>query len=167
MANNDGKKLTRREMREAAFLLLYQLELAGAGVEDLAETMAECVEAFGLEANSASVKLASGVLENKDAIDALITKYSPTRKIGRMAKINLVIMRIALYEMDYADETPDKVAVNEAIELSKKYALDADSKLISGLLGSYFREKNVGHDALGVPQAVGADDPVRPNNQDE
>jgi N utilization substance protein B len=95
-----------------------------------------------LEANSASVKLASGVLENKDEIDALITKYSPTRKIGRMAKINLVIMRIALYEMDYADETPDKVAVNEAIELSKKYALDADSKLISGLLGSYFREKN-------------------------
>jgi len=135
-------KLTRREMREAAFLLLYQLELTDGGTEQIAEVLAECVESFGLEANSTSVRLATGVLENKDAINQIISKYSPTRKIERIPKINLVLLRIALYEMDYAEETPDKVALNEAIELSKKYGLEADSKLISGLLGSYFKDKN-------------------------
>ncbi|MCL2638606.1 MAG: transcription antitermination factor NusB [Oscillospiraceae bacterium] len=146
------EKLTRREMREAAFLLLYQVEAAGGGKEDLSVITLDCVEMFGLVLNSASVKLAEGVLDNKDALDSIIEKYSQTRKVGRIPRINLTIMRMGLYEMDFMPEIPDKVAMNEAIELSKDYAYEPDSKLISGLLGSYYKDKfNVGNDVPGVP----------------
>jgi N utilization substance protein B len=160
MPNKDNKKeqkLTRREMREAAFLLLYQVEQAGGGKELLGEITLDNVEMFGLVLNAASVKLAEGVLDNKAAIDEIIVKYSPARKLERIPKINLTIMRIGLYEMDFAPEIPEKVAMNEAIELSKDYAYEPDSKLISGLLGSYYKDKYKN-------TAVGADDPVRPSN---
>jgi len=148
------KKLTRREMREAAFLLLYQVETAGGGEkESLAEITLNCVETFGLLLNSAAVRLVEGVLDNKAVLDEIIAKYSPARKVERIPKINLTIMRIGLYEMDFQPETPDKVAMNEAIELSKEYAYETDSKLISGLLGAYYKDKYkpVGDDAPGVP----------------
>jgi N utilization substance protein B len=128
-------------MREAAFLLLYQAEQRGADKSELAEITLDCVETFGLVLNAASVRLAEGVLDNRDALDALIAKYSATRKVERIPKINLTIMRMGLYEMDFMPEIPDKVAMNEAIELSKGYAYPPDSKLISGLLGSYYKDK--------------------------
>lgn len=128
-------------MREAAFFLLYQTELTDGGKEALAEITANCVEAFGMLLNSAAVKLAEGVLDNKDALDLIITKYSPVRKVERIPKVNVTIMRMGLYEMDFMPEIPDKVAMNEAIELSKDYAQEADSKLISGLLGAYYKDK--------------------------
>jgi len=131
-------KLTRHEIREGALILLYQAELTGA---DLPEILAECEEAFGLEGNAAITGLAAGVLENKDALDEIIAKYSQTRKVERVPKINLVITRLALYEMDFLPEIPDKVAMNEAIELSKEYAYQPDSKFISGLLGAYYKDK--------------------------
>jgi N utilization substance protein B len=135
------EKLTRREMREAAFILLYQAELRAAGNPELAEITMDCVETFGLALNSASVRLAEGVLDNRDKLDEIIGRYSQTRKTGRIPKINLTIMRMGLYEMDFMPEIPDKVAMNEAIELSKDYAYEPDSKLISGLLGAYYKDK--------------------------
>jgi len=137
-----ANKLTRHQIREAALTLLYQAEITGlTDDESINQAKTDSVEAFGLAVNSAVMKLVSGVLENKQAIDETIKKYSSTRKIERIPKINLSIMRIALYEMDFTD-TPDKVAVNEAIELSKEYAYQPDSKLISGLLGNYFKDKH-------------------------
>ena len=133
-------KLTRHEIREAALTLLYQAEILGAS--DIDEIKADSEEAFGLTVNSAVLKLAEGVLENKTVIDEIIEKYSATRKVERIPKINLSIMRMALYEMDFLPEIPDKVAMNEAIELSKEYAYEPDSKLISGLLGAYYKDKN-------------------------
>ncbi|MCL2019327.1 MAG: transcription antitermination factor NusB [Oscillospiraceae bacterium] len=146
--NKTERKLTRREMREAAFFLLYQVEVnAAAGdvsgaKESLAEITMNCIETFGLLLNSAAIRLVEGVLDNKDALDSIIAKYSLTRKVERIPKINLTIMRMGLYEMDFMPEIPDKVAMNEAIELSKDYAYESDTKLISGLLGGYFKDKN-------------------------
>ncbi|MCL2077129.1 MAG: transcription antitermination factor NusB [Oscillospiraceae bacterium] len=139
-----NKKLTRREIREGAFILLYQLELTGGGKAELAEVLADCAETFGLDTSAAAIKMVDGVLENKGTIDAVISKYSASRKIERIPKISLSIMRLALYEMDYVpeSETPDKAAMNEAIELSKEYAYEPDSKFISGLLGAYYKQKN-------------------------
>ena len=137
-----SKKLTRHETREAALLLLYQIELTGGGKEKIAEITADCVEAFGLEINAAAIKLVEGVLENKETLDEIIGKYSPVRKTERIPKINLTIMRMAVFEMDFSPEIPDKVAMNEAIELSKEYAYKPDSQLISGLLGAYYKDKN-------------------------
>ena len=134
-----SKKLTRHEIREGALLLLYQAELCDA---EISEIVSECEEAFGFEANAAILKLAESVRENTAAIDEIISKYSQTRKVERIPKINLVITRMGLYEMVFLPEIPDKVAMNEAIELSKEYAYEPDSKFISGLLGNYYRDKN-------------------------
>ncbi|MDR2559882.1 MAG: transcription antitermination factor NusB [Oscillospiraceae bacterium] len=153
------EKLTRREMREAAFLLLYQVELNGGSKADLGTITLDCVETFGLVLNSASVRLAEGVLDNKAVLDEIIGRYSSVRKVERIPKINLTIMRMGLYEMDFMPEIPDKVAMNEAIELSKDYAYPPDSKLISGLLGSRYKDKyktkngtNPCRGESGVPQ---------------
>ncbi|MCL2696740.1 MAG: transcription antitermination factor NusB [Oscillospiraceae bacterium] len=141
MSKEKEQKLTRHEMREAAFILLYQAEITGGGKADLSVITLDCVETFGLVLNSASVRLAEGVLDNKEALDAIIEKHSRTRRIERIPKINLTIMRMGLYEMDFMPGIPDKVAMNEAIELSKEYAYEPDSKLISGLLGSHYKDK--------------------------
>jgi len=132
-------KLTRHEIREGALLLLYQAE---SGDAELREIIESCEEAFGFDANGSIVKLAQGVIDNREALDEIIAKYSLTRKVERIPKINLCITRLALYEMDFLPEIPDKVAMNEAIELSKEYAYQPDSKFISGLLGAYYRDKH-------------------------
>lgn len=134
--------MTRHEEREAALILLFQMELNGS---DLDETLALTEEAFELETNSAVLKIASGVSEHKDEIDEIISRYSKTRAVSRISKVNITIMRIAVYEMLFNSEVPDKVAINEAIELSKEYAEKQDSNFISGLLGSYYRDKNDEH----------------------
>ncbi|MCL2109011.1 MAG: transcription antitermination factor NusB [Oscillospiraceae bacterium] len=147
MKNN---KLNRHEIRQAALILLYQAEVLEAipsdgslePAPDIENIKADCVEAFGLAVDSEVMKLVRGVLENKAALDEIINKYSPVRKVERIPKINLAIMRMALYEMDFMAAVPDKVALNEAIELSKEFAFSPDSKLIGGLIGGYYKDKH-------------------------
>lgn len=130
--------MTRHEEREAAFILLFEMELNGY---DLNETLSVTEDAFELETNSAVLKIASGVTEHRKEIDEVISRYSKTRAINRISKVNLTITRIAVYEIMFSDNVPDKVAINEAIELSKEYAEKQDSNFISGLLGSFYRDK--------------------------
>ncbi len=130
--------MTRHEEREAALMLLYQLELNSSDYEEILETN---TESFELETNASALRLVKGVGEKKEEIDEIIARFSTTRSVQRIPKVNLTIMRMAIYEM-LLGEIPDKVAINEAIELSKEYADKQDSSFISGLLGSYYREKN-------------------------
>jgi len=135
-------KLSKSQQREAVFLLLYQSSLNDDSIEDI------------LEINIAELELTADpvqTLENVKAVigyaekaDEIIERYSKTRKVARMAKISLTVMRLAIYEMDCLseEEVPDKVAINEAIELCKKYAGGDDYKFVSGILGSYYRGKN-------------------------
>ncbi len=128
--------MTRSEIRECAFLLLFQMEFNDCGLPELAEA---CEEAFGLVTDNAAFSIVNGVRENMSELDGAIAEYSKTRSVGRIAKINLTILRIAVYEMVYCDNIPPKVAINEAIELSKKYSGENDKVFISGLLGSFYR----------------------------
>jgi len=133
--------MNRREIREAAFLLLYQCELNDDALEDIIEG-----DKTEFELTADAVDLAriigtvQGVKEYAPEADAIIERYSKTRKIARIAKISLAIMRLAVYEMDKVPETPEKVAINEAIELCKKYGGDSDRGFISGILGSYYKD---------------------------
>lgn len=129
-------KMTRHEIREAAFILLFEMQLSG---DNLDETIDTTVEAFELTMETPVKKLANGVTEHIDELDAIIAKYSTTRSVARISKVNLTIMRIALFEMIYSDDVPDKVAMNEAMELSKKYSDKQDGSFINGVLDSYYR----------------------------
>ena len=93
-----------------------------------------------MDYNSQSVKLANGVEEHEDELNAIIESYSPSRKLDRISYINLAIMKIAVYEMKYCPSVPDKVAINEAIEFAKEYTDKADVRFINGVLNSYYKD---------------------------
>ncbi len=80
-----------------------------------------------------------GVLEHKEAIDAAIIESATNWSINRIAKVDLSILRLAIYELKYTD-VPHKVAVNEALEIAKAYSTEKSSKFINGVLGSVLKQ---------------------------
>jgi len=134
-------KLSRSQKREGVFLLLYQSLLNDDSVEELVQSNIDAYEMVEDESITVTVK---AVQDYADKADEIINRYSATRKVARIAAISVAVMRLALYEMDCIseEEVPDKVAINEAIELCKKYALADEYKFVSGILGSYYREKH-------------------------
>lgn len=131
--------MTRRETRESVFLLLFQNEVGKMSIEETAES---CVDAYEMEINNEIKNLAEKIVEKYDELDSIIGKYSETRQVSRISKINITILRLALYEIIYCPNVPDVVAVNEAVELSKKYAEKKDSGFINGILGNYMKGRN-------------------------
>ncbi len=130
--------MTRRETREAVFLLIFQNELGGTDINETAES---CVEAYDMEVNNEITSLAEKIVLKYEELDSIIGKYSETREVSRISKINKTILRLAIYEILYCPNVPDVVAVNEAVELAKKYAEKKDSGFINGLLGNFLKEK--------------------------
>lgn len=128
--------LTRREVREGAFIILYQA-LFGTDVKEITEANEE---AFGLVRSEETDEIVNGVLAHSEELEQIIAKYSTTRSVSRIAKVNMVIMKIAAYEMKYCERVPNAAAINEAVELSKKYAYKADSGFINGVLSAYMGE---------------------------
>lgn len=124
--------MTRKEQREQAFCLVFQ-DLFNN--EEALETYEENVAKIG----EYSKELFSGVISNKDNLDELINKYSKGWKSRRLPKVNLAILRLAVYEIMFVDEVPDGVAVNEAVELAKTYSGEGDYSFINGILGAVIK----------------------------
>ena len=131
-----GERLTRRDTREAVFLLLFQNEISGTDIEETAEA---CKEAYEMTVNGEIIKKAEAVAEKYAELDGIIGRYSEKREVSRISRVNKTILRLAIYEMIYETGLPAKVAVNEAVELSKKYAEKQDSAFINGVLGNYMK----------------------------
>ena len=85
-----------------------------------------------------------GVLQNKSQIDKLINFYAPAFPVDQMSIIDRNILRIAIFEILFDNDTPIKVAINEAIELAKNFGSDASPRLINGVLGSIAKEYSKG-----------------------
>ncbi len=130
------EKLSRREVREGAFIILYQT-LFGQTPQEITEADEE---AFGLARSHETDLIVNGVLSHDEEITGIIAKYSTTRSLARISKVNLIIMKIAIYEIKYDDKVPGAAAINEAIELGKKYAYKQDCNFINGVLNSYLEE---------------------------
>ena len=130
------EKLSRREVREGAFIILYQT-LFGQTPQEITEADEE---AFGLARSHESDLIVNGVLSHDEEITGIIAKYSTTRSVARISKVNLIIMKIAIYEIKYDDKVPGAAAINEAVELGKKYAYKQDCNFINGVLNSYLEE---------------------------
>jgi len=75
------------------------------------------------------------IIESLDDIDRILTRISSGWRLNRMGKMELNILRIAIYEIKYDDDIPNKVAINEAVELAKTYGGDLSSSFINGILG--------------------------------
>ena len=127
------EKLSRREVREGAFIILYQT-LFGQTPQEITEADEE---AFGLARSHETDLIVNGVLSHDEEITGIIAKYSTTRSVARISKVNLIIMKIAIYEIKYDDKVPGAAAINE---LGKKHAYKQDCNFINGVLNSYLEE---------------------------
>lgn len=119
----------RSEEREQAFCLLFQSLF---NTDENFEIYEENIESVGDYARS----IALGVEEKRDNLDGLIEKYSKGWKVKRLPKVNLAILRLAAYEILFVDDVPESVAINEAVELAKKYSGESDYSFINGVLGA-------------------------------
>lgn len=126
--------MTRSKQREQAFILVYE-SLFGLE-ESSVELYEENVEPVGAYARQIYV----GVAEKQEQLDAVIAQYASGWKLARIAKVNVAILRLALYEIVFVDEVPPSVAINEAVELAKKYSGKEAASFINGILGAYMRE---------------------------
>ena len=130
------KQLTRSEAREQAFMLLFSKSFDDEPLENTIEDNAEMFEG-GVCAYAQAVVM--GIEAKKDEIDSAITGFlKPGWTLKRLSRPSLAILRLAFYEIKYLDNVPDKVSVNEAVELAKKYTID-EYRFVNGILGSLIR----------------------------
>lgn len=138
---------TRRHARELALQGLYALEFAGKSAvtaveearawasepESADEDLMELVR-LGGEPLDFATDLIHGVFANRAAVDQVLTEASTNWKLSRMAMVDRNILRLAAYELLYRADIPPKVALNEAIEIGKKYGTAESSAFINGIL---------------------------------
>ncbi len=124
-------KLTRTEAREKIMIILYQIDfyLKDNISYDVNDVIKENLEMDNKYVND----IVYGVLDNLEKIDNTISKYLGNWDLDRLGKTDKAILRLATYEILYYD-TPKVVAINEAVELSKKYSDDKIVKLINAVL---------------------------------
>lgn len=128
--------MTRSEQREEVFILTFEKTFHDESVD---EVIALAKELRGEKINDYIENEVKGIFDNIEAIDKLIAEHSIGWKINRIPRVNLCIMRICVYEMMFDDTVPTGVAINEAVELCKKYSSDEDKKFVNGVLGTISR----------------------------
>jgi N utilization substance protein B len=84
--------------------------------------------------------IVEGVLKNREEIDGLITKYATDWPLDQITIVDRNVLRIGVFELKYNDEIPSKVAINEAIEIAKKFGGESSGKFVNGVLGAIFKE---------------------------
>lgn len=125
--------MTRTEAREQAFLLVFEQSM---NREPISSLIAGAKEARDLEEDPYSAAVADGVEGHQEELDGYISQYSSGWKIGRISKVALAALRVALFEMHYLEDIPPSVSINEAVELCKKFATQEDASFVNGILGT-------------------------------
>ena len=128
----------RRHQRRFAFQVIYSLVF---GREMSKDSLIKSFDNFWTEEefdmarqDSYAWTLVEGVFDNYDSIDEIITKHSQHWKLNRIAKVELTILRLSLFEMLFCPDIPIKVAMNEAIELAKDFGDDNSKTFVNGVL---------------------------------
>ena len=131
--NGEILRYNRRTARDLAFKYVFQWNVVGS---DIAETMEEL---YGMHFKPIDVEYikntVKAVIGNKDMIDGLIEENSKGWKKDRLSSVCLAILRIALAEMYFMDDIPEKVSINEAVELAKTYDTPEVAAYVNGVLG--------------------------------
>ena len=134
----------RAGLREKCMTILYQIEVYSKNkiefdVEDVIKSVIDIDNEYVKE-------IVYGVLTYKNEIDKLVNKYMSDWTIDRLGNTDIAIMRIGAFELLYTD-TPSVVAINEAVELAKKYSDDSVRKMINGVLDKIYHCELEGKDA--------------------
>lgn len=132
--------MNRTAIRELAFKLLYSTQIQHDNSEEQIELFIESNEIKNDEAKSYIKSTINGINENDEKIINIISENLKSEwNIERISKVNLALLKLSIYEILYTD-TPYKVAINEAVELAKKYGEDSSSQFINGVLASVVKK---------------------------
>jgi N utilization substance protein B len=139
---------TRRLARISALQTLYELDATSHPVTEvlarnLEEPFTENVDAEGgigdrleHDAQVFAAELVEGVLKHRDELDGIIERSAPNWPIDQMSRVDKTILRLAIFEVLFHNRVPLKAAINEAVELGKRFGSDSSSRFINGVLGT-------------------------------
>ena len=130
--------MSRREIRDSAFKLVFEQLLRDDDITELYDIAEEIDEII---VNDEVKKIVEGTLAHAEELDSIIAGYSKSRSLSRISKLNIAILRIAIYESLYDENTPMNAAISEAINLANTYSYNEDSKFINGVLGAFSRDQ--------------------------
>ncbi len=130
--------MTRKEERELAFTLIFEKIFNDELSVD--KVIENAVEARLIEENTYAFSVAHLTYEHLEKIDKIITENSIGWSLTRLPKVSLAIFRLAICEIFYVPSVPNGVAINEAVELAKKFATKEDASFINGVLGKVVKE---------------------------
>lgn len=132
----------RKQAREGTMKLLFQMEMN----EDFSQ---ESIDnylmnfTFDKQEEEYILHAINTIIENSEVIDQHIRNHIEGWGISRLAKIDLSVLRIAIYEILYREDIPIQVSINEAIEIVKKYSLEDSFKFVNGVLGGFVRKTDI------------------------
>ncbi len=132
----------RHLARTVALQTLYEWDFNEQTEKDIIPIIERNVEEFarGFDERDFSVELVKSVIEKKDDLDKKIKKYAPEWPLEKITIVDRNILRLGIIELMYMESIPDKVAINEAIELGKNYGGPASGKFVNGILGALYNE---------------------------
>lgn len=136
---------SRRESRECALKLLYQIDLKFAFTAYESD-LNKALDSLWLEneldddGKNFAKALVEGAISNLSKIDDLISRHSTNWKIGRMAYVDRNVMRIAVFELLFLQDVPVKVAINEAVDIAKAYGDSQSGAFVNGILDNIAKE---------------------------
>jgi len=128
----------RRKSREFALQFLFSHDFQGHSCAP--EEVAQAIDSFclyfdvGEKSLEYGKQLITGICTNLEAIDTLLSAHSHNWRVERMSLVDRNILRIAVYEMQYCDQAPAQVAINEALEIAKRYSIGESVAFINGIL---------------------------------
>lgn len=132
--------MTRKEARENCFKLLFEYEVQKISAEEALDLFYELTEDVKGQSDyiDSTVKT---TIQNVEKIDEIIEEYSKGWKVSRLAKVTLAVLRVGICELLYMDGIADSIAINEAVEIAKKYNDEKSAKFVNGILSSVYKSK--------------------------
>ncbi len=137
--------MSRTELREQIFKLLFRYEFVPEGAmeeqeelffDDLCKPEEDCIRPEGEDREYTKEK-SDAIIRKIPEIDKMINEYAENWDTARMGKVELTILRLAVYEIKYDETVPTGVAINEAVELAKKFGQDSSSVFVNGILAKF------------------------------
>lgn len=170
--------MTRSNAREVAVHLIYEIDYTGEDPAQAIETRMDRSYYSGLSAENdvyaerPSKKqmdyirtCVTGVCEHAEELDALIAQYAVRWNLHRISRLTKAAMRLAIYEMRYVDDVPNGVAINECVELTRKYEDAQVVSFVNGILGSVARGAKPNTEAPADPQPEEAQPEETPSEE--
>ena len=145
----------RHLARTIALQTLYQWDFNGKKEIELPALVRRNLHEFAPQFDDKGFieTLVGGVIKNQQEIDDLIIKYAPEWPIEQITMVDRNVLRIGIQEMKYEPDIPEKVAINEAIELAKTFGGESSGKFVNGVLGTIFKELGEKKSVAPKPEA--------------